>query len=83
MTVGEVILTVHDIDKTFPGVRALDHVNFEARKGEVHALMGEIAKAISHEAKVSVFEGQQEIPWFSIIANACQRLCQPAAVLTV
>ena len=30
-----------DIDKSFPGVHALDHVNFEVRKGEVHALMGE------------------------------------------
>lgn len=29
------------IDKSFPGVHALDHVDFEVRKGEVHALMGE------------------------------------------
>ena len=38
---GEVILTMKDIDKSFPGVHALDHVNLEVRKGEVHALMGE------------------------------------------
>ena len=38
---GEVILTMKDIDKSFPGVHALDHVNFEVKKGEVHALMGE------------------------------------------
>ena len=38
---GEVILTMKDIDKSFPGVHALDHVNFEVRRGEVHALMGE------------------------------------------
>lgn len=38
---GEVILTMKDIDKSFPGVHALDHVNLEIRKGEVHALMGE------------------------------------------
>jgi ribose transport system ATP-binding protein len=38
---GEVILEMKEIDKTFPGVHALDHVNFEVRKGEVHALMGE------------------------------------------
>ena len=38
---GEVILTMNGIDKSFPGVHALDHVNLEVRKGEVHALMGE------------------------------------------
>ena len=38
---GEVILTMKGIDKTFPGVHALDHVDFNVRRGEVHALMGE------------------------------------------
>lgn len=38
---GEVILTMKDIDKSFPGVHALDHVDFEVKRGEVHALMGE------------------------------------------
>lgn len=38
---GEVILTMTGIDKSFPGVHALDHVNLELKKGEVHALMGE------------------------------------------
>ena len=38
---NEVILTMEGIDKSFPGVHALDHVNLEVRRGEVHALMGE------------------------------------------
>ena len=38
---GEVILTMKGIDKSFPGVHALDHVDLEIRKGEVLALMGE------------------------------------------
>ncbi len=38
---GEVILTMKGIDKSFPGVHALDHVDLEVRKGEVLALMGE------------------------------------------
>ena len=38
---GEVILTMKEIDKSFPGVHALDHVNLEVRSGEVLALMGE------------------------------------------
>lgn len=37
----EVVLEMKNIVKDFPGVRALDHVNFEARKGEVLALVGE------------------------------------------
>ena len=38
---GEVILEMKDIDKSFPGVHALDHVSLDVRAGEVHALMGE------------------------------------------
>jgi len=38
---GEVILTMKGIDKSFPGVHALDHVDLKVKKGEVHALMGE------------------------------------------
>ncbi len=32
---------MNDIDKSFPGVHALDHVHFDVNRGEVHALMGE------------------------------------------
>ncbi len=39
--VGEVILKMKEIDKSFPGVHALKKVNLEVRKGEVLALMGE------------------------------------------
>jgi D-xylose transport system ATP-binding protein len=38
---GEVILEMKNIIKDFPGVRALDDVNFEARSGELLALVGE------------------------------------------
>ena len=38
---GEVILEMKGIDKSFPGVHALDHVDLEIRKGEVLALMVE------------------------------------------
>jgi ribose transport system ATP-binding protein len=37
----EFILEMQDISKDFPGVRALDNVHFDLRKGEVHALVGE------------------------------------------
>ena len=36
-----VLLRMTDITKTFPGVRALDHVSLEVKAGTVHALMGE------------------------------------------
>lgn len=38
---NNVVLTMRDISKTFPGVKALQHVDFALRKGEIHALMGE------------------------------------------
>ena len=37
----EYILELKDISKTFPGVKALDHVQLAVKPGEVHALMGE------------------------------------------
>ena len=38
---SETILEMKHITKDFPGVRALDDINFELRKGEIHALVGE------------------------------------------
>ena len=35
------LLKMVGITKTFPGVKALDGVNFEVKRGTVHALMGE------------------------------------------
>ncbi len=39
-----VVLTMRDISKTFPGVKALQHVDFTLRKSEIHALMGKMAQ---------------------------------------
>lgn len=38
---NKVILTMRGISMTFPGVKALDNVDFTLRQGEIHALMGE------------------------------------------
>ncbi|MFR5049790.1 MAG: ATP-binding cassette domain-containing protein, partial [Faecalispora sporosphaeroides] len=36
-----IVLTMRGITKLFPGVKALQNVDFTLRKGEIHALMGE------------------------------------------
>ena len=38
---SEYVLELKGITKIFPGVKALDHVSFQLKPGEIHALMGE------------------------------------------
>jgi simple sugar transport system ATP-binding protein len=38
---SEVVLQATGITKRFPGVLANDHVDFDLRRGEIHALLGE------------------------------------------
>lgn len=38
---SDYILRVREISKSFSGVKALDNIHFDLKKGEVHALMGE------------------------------------------
>ncbi len=38
---GDIIVSMQGIEKTFPGVHALSQCRFELRAGEVHALVGE------------------------------------------
>ena len=35
------ILEMHSITKTFPGVKALQDVNLNVKRGEIHAICGE------------------------------------------
>ncbi|MDD3520262.1 MAG: sugar ABC transporter ATP-binding protein [Actinomycetota bacterium] len=37
----EVILSLKNISKTFPGVQALQNISFDLRKGEIHCICGE------------------------------------------
>jgi len=65
----EVILSLRNITKTYPGVKALDNVSLDFRKGEVHALLGEngagkstlikvISGAISPDSGEIIVNGQ-------------------------
>lgn len=38
---ADILVSMQDIDKSFPGVHALKQCRFELRSGEVHALVGE------------------------------------------
>lgn len=59
------ILEMKDIVKTFPGVRALDHVSFRVRRGEIHCLVGEngagkstLMKVLSGVCPYGTYEGE-------------------------
>ncbi len=41
MNETDILIDIKDVSKAFPGVLALDHVDFCLRRGEVHGLMGE------------------------------------------
>ncbi|MDR6226865.1 xylose ABC transporter ATP-binding protein [Desmospora profundinema] len=61
-------LEMKDVSKTFPGVKALDNVNFAVKKGEIHALCGEngagkstLIKILSGLYPAGTFEGEIRI----------------------
>ena len=62
-------MRVSGINKSFPGVKALDNVNFAVRKGTVHALCGENGAGKSTLMKIIVrretieFLRQENLPY--------------------
>lgn len=62
----ETILEMKKITKIFPGVRALDEVDFNLRKGEIHALIGEngAGKSTLMKALLGMYEIDGGEIWF-------------------
>ncbi len=69
MMAEDLVLRLEGISKQFPGVKALDDVSFDLRRGEVHMLVGEngagkstlikiLAGAYRHDAGRIVINGQ-------------------------
>ena len=61
----ETILEMRDITKTFPGVKALENVNLDVRRGEIHAIVGEngagkstLMKVLSGVYPYGTYDGQ-------------------------
>ena len=64
-----IVLTMRGICKNFPGVKALNHVDFTLRKGEIHALMGE--NGAGKSTLIKVLTGVYEKDAGSIEIEGC------------
>lgn len=78
---NEYILEMRNITKEFPGVKALDNVNFKVRRGEIHCLVGEngagkstLMKVLSGVWKYGTYSGdivyEGEVQKFHSIADS-------------
>jgi len=63
------ILKMENITKTFPGVKALDKVNFKVEKGEIHGLVGENGAGKSTLLKILMGVYQKDSESGDILLN--------------
>jgi len=83
------LLTMRHISKTFPGVLALNDVDFTLRSGEIHALMGENGAGKSTLIKVltgveDFEEGEVLVSWIDhLLVNHSPQEAQRNGISTV
>ena len=65
------LLEMHNISKEFPGVKALDEVDFDLKSGEIHALVGENGAGKSTLIKILSGIYQSEDGGISIKFTLC------------
>ena len=87
MGMNETIVSMEGICKSFPGVKALDHVRFDLRSGEVMALLGENGAGKSTLMKIlsGVYErdkGRMEI-FGKEYGNLTPKLAQEVGVAII
>ncbi|MBR3772084.1 MAG: sugar ABC transporter ATP-binding protein [Clostridium sp.] len=68
---NQVILSMQGIGKVFPGVKALQNVDFTLRKGEIHALMGE--NGAGKSTLIKVLTGVYELDSGKILMGEAQK----------
>ena len=66
---SEIVLTMRGICKYFPGVCALEDVDFTLRKGTIHALMGE--NGAGKSTLIKVLTGVYPMDQGEIRSDAC------------
>lgn len=64
------VLEMRHIYKTFPGVKALQNVDFTLKKGEIHALMGE--NGAGKSTLIKVLTGVEEFETGEIMIEGCE-----------
>lgn len=70
---SEYVLELKGITKIFPGVKALNNVQFQLKPGEVHALMGENGAGKSTFIKVITGVHKAEEGEIVDYQNKCQK----------
>ena len=64
------VLEMRNIYTTFPGVKALQNVDFTLKKGEIHALMGE--NGAGKSTLIKVLTGVEEFETGEIMIEGCE-----------